>query len=156
MKRSSIVSIQLTTKTQWPRSMLMKKKNKTKQKKNRNNRFILFFVKICPQSLIIDAFIKEKATCWYHTGHDSNSELHLSKNYSVTAYDQSGLIKHATQKNKLHSDQENQLQYIYKNIIYNIYMYNIIYIIYIIYIQLFQFTLSDQSLKPTRGTAFKQ
>ena len=129
------------------------KKTKQNNKKNRNNRFILFFVKICPQSLIIDAFIKEKATCWYHTGHDSNSELHHSKNYSVTAYDQSGLIKHATLKINLTQTKKINFNIYIKNIIYNIYMYNVI---YIIYIQLFQFTLSDQSLKPTRGTAFKQ
>lgn len=76
-----------------------------------------FWSEYATSNLFIETFIKEKATCWYHTGHDSNSELHHSKNYSVTAYDQSGLIKHATQKINFTQT---------KKINFNIYIKNII------------------------------
>ena len=51
-KRSSILPIQLTMKTQQTRSRLMK---------NGNNWFILFFVKIYKKKFLMETFIKEKA-----------------------------------------------------------------------------------------------
>ena len=58
-KRSSLLLIQLNTKTQWPRSMLMKKQKQLI--------YSLFLSKYAARSLFIETFIKEKATCWYHT-----------------------------------------------------------------------------------------
>ena len=68
IKRSAILPIQLTTKTQQTRSMLMKK-----QKQSIHSLF--FFTKYAPRSLFIETFIKEKATCWYHTDHNSDNEV---------------------------------------------------------------------------------
>ena len=72
-KRSSILPIQLTTKTQWPRSMLTKKQKQLI--------YSIFFSKYAPRSLFVDTFVLEKATCRYHTDHNSNSEIYYQNNF---------------------------------------------------------------------------
>ena len=37
--------------------------------------FTFFFTKYAPRSLFIETSIKEKATCWYHTDHNSDNEV---------------------------------------------------------------------------------
>ena len=48
-KRSSILPIQLTTKTQWPRSMLTKKQKQLI--------YSIFFSKYAPRSLFVETFV---------------------------------------------------------------------------------------------------
>ena len=38
--------------------------------------FFPFLSKYAGRSLFIETFIKKKATCWYHTDYNSNSEIH--------------------------------------------------------------------------------
>ena len=41
---------------------------------------ILFLSKYVGRSLFVEIFIK-KATCWYHTDHNSNSDVHHQKKF---------------------------------------------------------------------------
>ena len=100
-KRSSILPIQLTMKTQQTRSGLMK---------NGNNWFILFFVKICKKEFLMETFIKEKAiTLVSYRQKLTRRSTYQNKLYA-TAVDQSELYNHATQNGKFHGDLEYPLR----------------------------------------------
>ena len=72
--------------------------------------FTFFFTKYAPRSLFIETFIKEKATCCYHTDHNSDNEVLHYNSIVLIFFDQSRLNNYATQNRKFHSDQEYPLQ----------------------------------------------
>ena len=60
-----------------------------------------FSLKHAGRNRFIETFIREKATCWFHADHNSNSQI-LHQNKLCVTFDQSGL-NNATQDRKFHS-----------------------------------------------------
>ena len=57
-----------------------------------------FWSEYATSNLFIETFIKEKATCWYHTNQNLNNEVLHHNNFSFTVFDQSGLNNYITHK----------------------------------------------------------